>query len=126
MTPEEQTLELAKKSIEQVFEPCKDLVSDLLGPATTQFGLALGKYGRNKNQPFLPTIRPRSAESLIRHISFDVELHSDLAATADTMHDDEFSPTDMGDQFRMIRDVRPTLGGINGHGFRRRRSSRYC
>ena len=42
MTPEEQALELAKKSIEQVFEPYKDLLHSLLGPATTQIGLTLG------------------------------------------------------------------------------------
>jgi hypothetical protein len=31
------------------------------------------------------------------------------------MHDDEFRPTDISDQFRMIRDMGPTFGGINGH-----------
>jgi hypothetical protein len=41
-TPEEQALELAKKCIEQVFEPYKDIVHNLLGPATNQIGLSLG------------------------------------------------------------------------------------
>lgn len=42
MTPEEQALELGKKAIEEVFGPYKQLVQNLLGPATTQVGLSLG------------------------------------------------------------------------------------
>jgi hypothetical protein len=43
MTPqEEQGLELAKKGLEQLFEPVKDVMTRLLGPAATEIGLAWG------------------------------------------------------------------------------------